>query len=98
MKSLLSIGSIVKIKEIPTRLFMILGYLPRTEDKVYDYSAVVYPVGMTNLSGAFVFNQDVVEEVVFSGYMDEEGKAYIENLPAIAKEIDHSKQKEQAGE
>jgi len=98
MKNLLSAGSIVKIKGIPKRLFMIMGYLPKSDKKVYDYSAVLYPIGLLNPDGAFVLDQDGIEEVVFQGYLDEEGKAYTEALPVLAEGLYQMKQKEQAGE
>ena len=98
MRTVLLLGSIVKIKGISKRLFMIMGYFPKAEKAVYDYSAVLYPTGLLDPSGVFVLNQDGIEEVVFEGYLDEEGKAYTEALPVLAEGLYQMKQKEGTGE
>lgn len=73
-KQLLPIGSVVRLKEA-TRLIMIFGVLQlnsKDEKKCYDYVGVPYPEGRMDSLLDINFNHDSIEEVVFTGYKNEE--------------------------
>ncbi len=80
-KDLLPIGSVVLLKEAKTRL-MITGRIIASEknDKIYDYSGCIYPLGITDNEGFYFFNRDDIERVYFIGFQDEEELAFREDI------------------
>lgn len=72
MSERLPVGSVVRVKGITVRNFMVMGYDFTDEGKTYDYLGVVYPVGMTDERSCFVFNHTSVEEVLFEGFRETE--------------------------
>ena len=83
---LLPIGSIVRLKNGERRL-MIFGLLQRERenpDQVYDYVAVPYPEGLQDIRLNVCFNHGDIEEIVFRGYEDDERKAFLLVLEAMA--------------
>lgn len=81
VKELLPIGSVVILKEANKKA-MIYGVkqINSATDIEYDYIGVVYPEGNMGDGTQFFFNHDVIEEVFFRGYEDEEREAFIERL------------------
>lgn len=81
---LLPIGTVVKLKDI-TKPVMIYGrYQVQTKTKkVYDYIAVPYPEG--NLSEEFnvFFNRQLIEKVIYKGFVSPE-----ENL--MKEKVEHN--------
>lgn len=73
MKKLLSIGSIVLLKDGKKKL-MIYGrkQLHVGTNKKYDYVGCLYPEGNISIEYSFMFNNEDIEEVYFIGYKDEE--------------------------
>lgn len=69
----LSIGSVVLLRGHKTRI-MITGYRSKKEnsDEVYDYSACVYPLGLTAPEELVLFNHDAIETVFGVGYKTDE--------------------------
>ena len=61
-KNLLPIGSVVLLKGGEKRL-MICGRIQTRagSDKVYDYSACLYPEGITGPAGMYFFDREAVE-------------------------------------
>ena len=78
---LLPIGSVVKLNDTNKRL-MIYGIKPQsTEDeKIYDYCAVPYPEGFIGDEYLYLFNNEDIELLLYSGYEDEERDYFINNL------------------
>lgn len=72
-KNLLPIGSVVLLKGGEKRL-MICGRIQTRagSDKVYDYSACLYPEGITGPAGMYFFDREAVETVFFLGFQDKE--------------------------
>ena len=72
MKEFLPIGTVVLLKEA-TKKIMIVGYLPITSDnKKFDYSGVLYPIGSLSPDQSLLFNSEDIDKVFFTGYKDEE--------------------------
>ena len=71
MKEVLPIGSVVNLKARPGSDFVIIGYGPILNEKNYDYSGVVLPVGFISSGSMIAFNESSIEKVLFKGYEDE---------------------------
>lgn len=63
----LPIGSIIKLKNIPSPYLIITIY---EDDKDKDYFAVPHPIGYTNIQYAKVIKKEDIEKVYFIGYID----------------------------
>lgn len=87
VKEMLSIGSVVQLKNGTKRL-MICGIKQTSieENVEYDYVGVMYPEGFIGAEYQFLFNHEDIETVHFKGFEDEERNAFIENLSAYYKE------------
>ena len=84
MKEYLPLGSIVLLENGEKRI-MIYGrkqILAKTND-VYDYVACLYPEGNINDEFTYLFNHSDIREVVYTGFTDEEDKAFLEHLNSI---------------
>lgn len=81
IKELLPIGSIIKINGIEKK-FMITGVRQTNveDNKEYDYLAIMYPEGHISDDGQILLDHELIEEVVFVGYEDEERVEFINNL------------------
>ena len=81
VRELLPIGSVVLLKGA-TKKAMIYGVKQedRTSGTEYDYIGVVYPEGNMGDGTQFFFNHDVINEVFFRGYEDDERGAFIDKL------------------
>ena len=97
MDKLLSIGSVVLLKEINRRV-MIIGYYPTTmlDDKevTYDYSGCFFPEGLIDSKKAILFNRDEIEKLFHYGLMDEEQVDFIEKLTEYVEEEFSKEQKD----
>lgn len=72
-ESVLPVGSVVKIESLDA-LVMVIGYEPSMEDMMAEYLGVIYPMGLISDQSAVAFDGSTIEEVVFTGYLDEEGE------------------------
>ncbi|RDU22021.1 DUF4176 domain-containing protein [Anaerosacchariphilus polymeriproducens] len=81
MKKYLPIGSVVLLKG-GTKKIMIYGRKQLSVDtgKAYDYVACFYPEGNVSEQYTFMFNQDDIETVVFTGYEDQDEKTFVKNV------------------
>lgn len=87
----LSIGSVIKIKDT-NALMVIAGYLPKVEDgNTYDYFAVPYPLGMISFDEFMCINSDIIGEVVFEGYSDEQTDKFLNGLEEFEKNLKNIK-------
>ena len=99
-KKYLPIGTVVMLKGGDKRL-MIIGFRAVSSDdigeegidKVWDYSACVYPEGLISSNAIYVFDHNQIEEIYSLGYKDEEEKAFKLTLDEISKEIDEENKK-----
>lgn len=80
-KDLLPIGSIVLLKDAKRKL-MINGRIVTKsgEDEIYDYTGVIYPVGVTGSEDMYFFNRDAIDTVFFIGYQDKEELDFRSNV------------------
>ena len=81
MKKYLPIGSVVLLKDSKKRI-MIVGVKQKQVDseKVWDYSACLYPEGILNPDKLFLFDSEQIERLYFIGFQDGEGLAFVEQL------------------
>lgn len=78
----LPLGSIVLLKG-GKRKIMITGYgmkIAEQKDKIYDYNACLYPEGTISSNKTLVFDHDQIETIFHIGYVDEDGKKFLETV------------------
>jgi len=71
-KDFLPIGTVVLLKN-STRKIMIIGvlqYKDKDKSKLYDYSAVLYPVGLLNPDQNYLFDKSQIQRIYYLGYWD----------------------------
>lgn len=81
MKKYLPIGSVVLLKDSKKRI-MIIGVKQKqvNSEKVWDYSACLYPEGIIDPDRLFLFDSEQIERLYFVGLQDGEGLAFLEKL------------------
>ena len=91
MKKFLPIGSVVLLKESQKRI-MIVGVKQKQEnsDKVWDYSACLYPEGILDPDKLFLFDAEQIERLYFVGIQDGEGFAFLNKLNHLDDNADTS--------
>lgn len=77
---LVPIGTVVKLKEVD-KLVMVFGYnqIQTSTGKQYDYIAVPYPEGNISPDYNVFFNRNMIDEIMYSGYVSAEDKKYRED-------------------
>lgn len=73
MEQLYPLGSIVRLKKGMKRI-MICGRLQirNSDQKLFDYSACLYPEGILKPDEMFLFQHDDIDEVIFQGFEDDD--------------------------
>ena len=81
MKKFLPIGSVVLLKNSQKRV-MIVGVKQKQVDseKVWDYSACLYPEGVLDPDRLFLFDAEQIERLSFIGFQDGEGLEFQNRL------------------
>ena len=81
MKKFLPIGSVVLLKNSQKRI-MIVGIKQKQVDseKVWDYSACLYPEGVLDPDRLFLFDAEQIERLYFIGFQDGEGLEFQNRL------------------
>ena len=81
MKKFLPIGSVVLLKDSQKRI-MIVGVKQKQADteKIWDYSACLYPEGILDPDKLFLFDSEQIERLYFIGLQDGEGLAFLNML------------------
>lgn len=89
MKKYLPIGSVVLLKESQKRI-MIVGVKQKQvgSDKVWDYSACLYPEGILDPDKLFLFDNEQIERLYFVGLQDGEGLAFSQKLSLLDDKAD----------
>jgi len=91
--NILPIGSVVRLNEGQVKL-MILNRAPLHNNDgligYFDYSACVYPTGVTDQQ-AYFFNHEDIDEVYHEGYVDKEEKLFQEEYEGKIKEVPYPK-------
>ncbi len=86
---LLPIGSVVLLKE-STKRVMIIGVCQKgvtTEEKIWDYSGVVFPEGYISSDKLFLFNNDQIENIYQIGLLDVESMNFKIRADKAIKEL-----------
>ena len=85
---MLSIGSVVYLAEGNQKI-MILNIGPLVEKEgvkyYFDYTGCLYPEGL-DPEQVYYFNDNDIDEVIFEGFTDEDGKRFIELYDKWVKE------------
>ena len=70
-RDILPLGSVVTLKKGQQRL-MIVGRFQEeaTSGQLFEYSAVLWPVGMISSNQVYLFNGDDIDRVYFLGLQD----------------------------
>lgn len=81
MKRYFPIGSVVLLKESNKRV-MIVGLKQKQlgSDKVWDYSACLYPEGIIDPDKLYLFDNEQVQRLYFVGFQDGEALEFLEKL------------------
>ena len=75
MKGLLPLGSIEVSKNGPTLMIDGYGMSNSVDEKVYDYSGVIFPIGL-DVKELQLFNKNDIKNVVFMGYQTSKSIQY----------------------
>ena len=89
MKDFLPVGSVVRLKD-EDRLFAIAGFcqaLPEDDAEIFDYAAVPYPYGYINSDMLFLFNNDDIDEIKFTGYLNELGTTFSSEICDVTDKV-----------
>lgn len=97
MKDLLPAGSVVTIQGTSKKM-MIIGILQMQQDtgKLYDYLAVPYPEGFVSAKQTLLFNQESINDVVFTGYTNPEHDGFMKLMSLAYEKAMADKQGENA--
>lgn len=81
MKRYFPIGSVVLLKESEKRV-MIVGLKQKQfdSDKIWDYSACLYPEGIINPDKLYLFDNEQIQRLYFVGFQDGEALEFLEKL------------------
>lgn len=94
---LLSIGSVVLLKEANKRV-MVIGYYPTyledNKEVTYDYSGCLFPEGVMDSKNSMLFNHSDVDKIFYYGLMDEEQNDFMTRLMEFVKEENNNKANE----
>lgn len=84
MKKFLPIGSVVLLKESQKKI-MIVGVKQKQADseKIWDYSACLYPEGILDPDKLFLFDSEQIELLYFIGFQDGEGLNFLQRLAEL---------------
>lgn len=81
MHKFLPVGSVVLLKGA-TQGVVVIGYniVEEGSKDVWDYLGCAYPIGVLSSDKNLLFNREQIEKVLFTGYIDEEGKKFMDAL------------------
>lgn len=89
INGLLPIGSVVLIGNSKKKV-MIVGVCQKggsEEEKIWDYTGVIYPEGYLDSQKMFLFNNEQITQVFALGYQDEEQLAFKEKADEAIKKL-----------
>lgn len=86
MKEYLPIGTVVTLKA-GEKSIMIYGrkQIHAATNESYDYVACLYPEGNLNEEYTYLFNHDQINEILFTGYINDEEVEFLEVLNELDK-------------
>ena len=68
----LPLGSVVKLKN-DNHKYMIIGFMIKTNEQIYDYLCCLYPIGVIESNKSLLFNHDQIERILSVGFLDDTG-------------------------
>lgn len=82
------IGTVVKLNGVD-KLIMIYGYFQKDikTNIIYDYVGTVYPHGRYDKSSDVIFNEELINEIVFLGFDTKVYREFEQKLKDKVKEI-----------
>lgn len=84
----LPLGSVVLLNG-GSKKVMITGFCvktPENKTKVYDYCGCIYPEGIIRSDMTCVFDHNRINEVLFTGFINEEYKSFENRLLKVAND------------
>ncbi len=77
----LPLGSVVLLKDAQ-RPIVIIGYTVVEEGStdIWDYLGCAYPIGVIDPSKNLLFQRNQIEKVLHTGYTDDEGNKFLDQL------------------
>ena len=87
----LPLGSVVLLKDA-TRPIVIIGFTVVEEGnpEIWDYLGCAYPIGVIDPSKNLLFQRDQIAKVLHTGYTDDEGNKFLDQLTENVKQIQNS--------
>ena len=87
-KKFLPLGSLVMLKEAK-RPVVIIGYtiVEEGNKKIWDYLGCAYPFGVIDPHKNLLFQRNQIDKVLHTGYIDEEGNNFLNQLLESVSEI-----------
>ena len=79
LMELYPIGSVIRLRGAAKDI-MIFGVCQTDKDEEYDYIGVLWPEGNIGNEGQILFNHKDIEEVIFTGYSNEERMTFLARL------------------
>lgn len=86
MKKILPIGTIVTLKHSEGER-MLIGYYPKNEKVIFDYSAVIYPVGLHQNGKVSFINSEDILSVEQKGFENELFHRVAKNMSQLEDQI-----------
>lgn len=88
MKEFLPIGSVVLLHGAQKKLVItgILQFNEKDKSVLYDYQGVLYPEGHMGENSVYLFNQEAISDVIFTGYDNPERQTFLKALDAVYEE------------
>ncbi|MBP5678902.1 MAG: DUF4176 domain-containing protein [Bacilli bacterium] len=84
----LPLGSIVLLKggTVPV---VVIGYtvIEEGSSELWDYLGCAYPIGVMDPERNLLFKRNQIEKVLFVGYIDDDGKKFLNQLTESYKKI-----------
>ncbi len=87
-RDILPLGSVITLKKGQQRL-MIVGRFQeeRSSGQLFEYSAVLWPVGMISSNQVYLFNGDDIDRVYFLGLQDSQEFTFRHDLLLEVKNL-----------
>lgn len=80
MKEYLPIGTVVLLKNGKKKIMIYGRKQLNDKNELFDYVACLYPEGNINDDFNFLFNHEDIEEVVATGFSNEEDKEFVKKV------------------
>lgn len=83
----LPIGTVVAMKKPEQAKRMIIGYYPTKDGRLYDYLAVMFPIGLTLEAQALGIRDEDIDHVIQIGYENDLFARMQKNMDRLDSQI-----------